>query len=264
MVITRAAAIEQGFTTYLTGPCKAGHMCGRYLDGGCLDCSRLYAQGRGGRTDEERARDAAAARERREAKAEEGAAAKVAKAAERERVKAERERAREQAKAERRYEPRAASPKLTDDERAAIDQAKAARLAAKAERERQAAERRAERERQATERSRRTEQVRAEQARRQELATERARQLEEMRQKKQQEVEEAKAAGKPHRNVARHERHLARAQVTAARRATGTAAPSGFDANEQAAIEAALAAGKRTRIEQGEWDKREAEPKRRW
>jgi hypothetical protein len=260
LVITRKDAIEARYTTYYVAPCKAGHASGRYLDGACIDCSRVYQQAhRGGRTAEDRARDAEAARARREAKA-----------AEKARIKAERERARLAAKAEReqaraaieraprsflpRYEPRRiASPRLTDAERDAIERAKA-------ERERKAAELRAAIE---SRRARRVEEAKARAEQRRELAAQRARKFEEARQRKQREVEAAKAAGRPHKSLARIERDLARAQVANERRATRISAPTGFSDDERAQIEAALAAGKVTRIEQGEWDDRE-ESKRRW
>jgi hypothetical protein len=230
LVIARAAAIEAGYTTYYLGPCRHGHTCGRRHDGNCISCQRAYYQARPGRTDEERARDAA----RREAKAAERAQARLA--AKQARTVA-REQARQAKAAERvarpRYEPRRASPKLTDAEREAIERAKAERRAA---RERAKAEQeRAERERLA-----RVEQARAQQARERELAAERAEALERARREVAQRVEEAKEAGKRHKRLAGVERKLAAAKLAASRRATGEAAPTKFSGDEAASIEAAL------------------------
>jgi hypothetical protein len=214
IVITRADAIGQGFTTYYGQPCKEGHMCGRDHNGGCVDCTRAYRSPKqraaiernaAKRAERERERSFAQAElERRTAEREQAKLERERKAAERvaecERARAERERATAERAARPRYEPkRVASPRLTDEERQAIERARAEK-------------------RPAAEREREEERARAKAEREEEHARPKA------------------------------ERTRAEGEASPSRRARGQEALLSFSADEAAAIEAALAAGKVTKL----------------
>jgi hypothetical protein len=214
MVFTRADASGKGFTAYYVEPCKEGHMCGRDHNDGCVDCTRAYPS------------------PKQKAAIERNAATRAERERDRSFAQAERERRtaeREQATLER---ERKAAERVAEHERARAERERATAERAAGPRyepKRVASPRLTDEERQAIERARAEKRPAAERERKEERAR-------------------AKAEREEERARAKAERTRAEGEASPSRRARGQEALLSFSADEAAAIEAAIAAGRVTKI----------------